>query len=62
MKKIVIIGAGFGGLTAAKTLAKHDFEITIIDKTNHLGPVRTYKFTGVDQNHTIMAKFNKIIK
>ncbi len=35
MKKIVIIGAGFGGLTAAKELAKKDFKITIIDKTNH---------------------------
>ncbi|MCW8802916.1 MAG: FAD-dependent oxidoreductase [Ignavibacteriaceae bacterium] len=35
MKKVVIIGAGFGGLTVAKELAKLDFKITIIDKTNH---------------------------
>jgi NADH dehydrogenase len=35
MKKVVIIGAGFGGLTAAKELAKEDFNITVIDKTNH---------------------------
>ena len=35
MKKVVIIGAGFGGLTVAKELAKKDFKITIIDKTNH---------------------------
>jgi len=35
MKKVVIIGSGFGGLTAAKVLAKYDFDITIIDKTNH---------------------------
>ena len=35
MKKVVIIGAGFGGLTAAKELAKRDFQITVIDKTNH---------------------------
>lgn len=34
-KKVIIIGAGFGGLTAAKNLADTDFELTIIDKTNH---------------------------
>ena len=35
MKRVVIIGAGFGGLTAAKELAKKDFNVTVIDKTNH---------------------------
>lgn len=35
MKKVVIIGGGFGGLTAAKELAEKDFNITVIDKTNH---------------------------
>jgi len=35
MKKAVIIGGGFGGLAAAKVLAKRNFDITIIDKTNH---------------------------
>lgn len=35
MKKVVIIGAGFGGLTAAKQLANKDFDVIIIDKTNH---------------------------
>ena len=35
MRKIVIIGGGFGGLSAAKDLAKDDFQVTIIDKTNH---------------------------
>lgn len=35
MKKVVIIGGGFGGLAAAKDLVKHNFDITIIDKTNH---------------------------
>jgi NADH:ubiquinone reductase (H+-translocating) len=35
MKRIVIIGAGFGGLTAAKELAKKNFNITVVDKTNH---------------------------
>jgi len=34
MKKVIIIGAGFGGLEAARILSKHrgDVEITVIDK------------------------------
>jgi len=34
-KKIVIIGGGFGGLTLAKKLKNTDYEITLIDKSNH---------------------------
>jgi len=34
-KKIVVIGAGFGGLNAARPLAKECYELTLIDKTNH---------------------------
>lgn len=33
--KVVIIGGGFGGLNAAKTLKNANVEITLIDKTNH---------------------------
>lgn len=33
--KIVIIGAGFGGLEAARALRKADAEITVIDRHNH---------------------------
>jgi NADH:ubiquinone reductase (H+-translocating) len=32
---VVIVGAGFGGLTAARTLARYPVEITIIDRTNY---------------------------
>ena len=32
---IVIVGAGFGGLSAAKALAKAPVEITVIDQQNH---------------------------
>lgn len=35
MKKVVIIGGGFGGLNAAKSLKNADVEIFLIDKTNH---------------------------
>lgn len=35
-KKVIIIGGGFGGLTAAQTLTnKKDIEVTLIDRTNH---------------------------
>jgi NADH dehydrogenase len=35
MHKVVIIGAGFGGLEAAKKLAKEKVEVTLIDRSNH---------------------------
>jgi NADH dehydrogenase len=34
-QKVVIIGAGFGGLEAARALRKADAEITVIDRHNH---------------------------
>jgi NADH dehydrogenase len=33
--RVVIIGGGFGGLNAARALAKADVEILLIDRTNH---------------------------
>ncbi|MES2631930.1 MAG: NAD(P)/FAD-dependent oxidoreductase [Pseudomonadota bacterium] len=33
--RIVIIGCGFGGLEAARTLRRADVDITIVDRTNH---------------------------
>lgn len=33
--RIVIVGAGFGGLTVAKKLAKTSVDITLIDRENH---------------------------
>lgn len=33
--RVVIVGAGFGGLTAARTLKKADADVTIIDRRNH---------------------------
>ncbi len=32
---VVIIGAGFAGLYAARALAKHDVRITLVDRRNH---------------------------
>ena len=33
--RIVIVGGGFGGLTAAQQLSKTSAEITLIDRRNH---------------------------
>jgi NADH dehydrogenase len=35
IKKVIIIGAGFGGLASAKELKSVNFDVTVIDKTNH---------------------------
>ena len=32
---VVIVGAGFGGLAAAKRLANRDVEVTLVDRRNH---------------------------
>ena len=33
--RVVIVGAGFGGLAAAKALRKTPAEVVLIDRTNH---------------------------
>jgi NADH dehydrogenase len=33
--RVVIVGAGFGGLAAAKRLAGRDFDVTLVDRRNH---------------------------
>jgi NADH:quinone reductase (non-electrogenic) len=35
LPRVVIIGAGFGGLSAAKRLAKAPFDVTIVDRHNY---------------------------
>jgi NADH dehydrogenase len=34
-EKVIIVGGGFGGINAAKRLKKGDFDILLIDKSNH---------------------------
>jgi NADH dehydrogenase len=64
-KKIIIIGGGFGGLSAAKVLVKHPFEITLIDKTNHhlfqplLYQVATAALSPGDIANPIRSVFSK---
>ncbi len=35
LPKVIIIGGGFGGLSAARTLARQSVQITLIDRKNH---------------------------
>lgn len=34
-KHVVVVGGGFGGISAAKKLKRADVDVTVIDKTNH---------------------------
>src|SRR5271154_1384939 len=34
-KRVVIVGAGFGGLTAARRIARLRVQVTVIDRKNH---------------------------
>lgn len=64
-EKVVIIGAGFGGLAAAKNLRDEDYEIVIIDRTNHhlfqplLYQVATAALSPADIAIPIRGIFNK---
>ncbi len=33
--RVVVVGAGFGGLTAARRLARYPLDVTVIDRKNH---------------------------
>ena len=35
--RVVVVGAGFGGLNAAQALAKHDIDVLLIDRNNYHG-------------------------
>ena len=65
MEKVIIIGGGFGGLTSGKELAKKDFNITVIDKTNHhlfqplLYQVATAALSPADIAIPIRSAFSK---
>jgi phytoene desaturase len=46
-KKVIVIGSGFSGLSAACYLAKAGFEVTILEKNNSLGGrARTFNAEG----------------
>jgi NADH dehydrogenase len=64
MKRVVIIGSGFGGLFAAKALKRADVEITLIAKTSHhlFQPLLYQVATGILSEGEIAPATREILK
>ena len=46
-KRVVIVGAGMAGLTAAAYLSKENYEVLLLEKNNNTGGlVNTFKRDG----------------
>ena len=52
MRKVVIIGGGFAGLSAGTSLAQQDFQVTILEGRQVLGG-RAYSFTDPQMQDTV---------
>ncbi len=66
MARIAIVGAGFGGLTAARELAGHGHQITLVDRRNHhlfqplLYQVATAGLNPQDIAHSVRGIFRGV--
>lgn len=60
---VVVIGSGFGGLSAAKNLAKADVDVTLIDRTNHhlFQPLLYQVATGILSSGEIAPSTRQIL-
>jgi NADH dehydrogenase len=64
MKRVVIIGSGFGGLFAAKALKRADVEITLLAKTTHhlFQPLLYQVATGILSEGEIAPATREILR
>lgn len=64
MKKVIIIGAGFAGINAAKALKRADVEIILIDRTNHhlFQPLLYQVATAALSSGNIASSIREILK
>ena len=62
--RVVIVGGGFGGLTAAKRLRRADVDVTLIDRTNHhlFQPLLYQLATGILSEGDIAPPLREILR
>jgi NADH:ubiquinone reductase (H+-translocating) len=62
--RVVIVGAGFGGLFAAKALRRAAVEVTVIDRTNHhlFQPLLYQMATGILAEGDIASPIRDVLR
>ena len=62
--QVVIIGGGFGGLSAAKRLRRADVDVTLIDRTNHhlFQPLLYQLATGILSEGDIAPPLREVLR
>jgi NADH:ubiquinone reductase (H+-translocating) len=60
----VIVGCGFGGLSAAKALRRADVDVTVIDRTNHhlVQPLLHQLATGILSEGDIALPIRDVLR
>ena len=61
---VVIVGCGFGGLSAAKTLGRAAVDVTVIDRTNHhlVQPLLHQLATGILSEGDIALPIRDVLR
>jgi NADH dehydrogenase len=62
--QVVVIGGGFGGVRAAKALARADVDVTLVDRTNHhlFQPLLYQVATGILAPGLIAPALRRVVK
>jgi NADH dehydrogenase len=62
--RVAIVGAGFGGLFAARALRREEVEVTVIDRTNHhlFQPLLYQVATGILSEGEIAPPIRDILR
>ena len=62
--RVAIVGGGFGGLFAAKALARADVDVTLIDRTNHhlFQPLLYQVATGILSEGSVAPPLRDILR